>query len=110
MTVCVGLLRELERDGTVEGDANAVMRFDLRAHRGIYVAARNPYMEDTLVRYGNLATRIWCLFVDRLPGMAGHVGEHAPLLQAFVDGDATKEEALSSSHIRGLEHAISEAI
>ncbi len=25
-----------------------------------------PYLEDTLVRYDNLATRIWCLFTDQL--------------------------------------------
>ncbi|WP_234425703.1 GntR family transcriptional regulator, partial [Streptomyces kebangsaanensis] len=65
------LLRQLEGEDTAGQDADALMRLDLRVHRAIYAATRNPYFEDTLIRYDNLATRIWCLFVNRLPGMAG---------------------------------------
>ena len=35
-----------------------LMRWDLRVHRSVYRAAGNPHLEDTLVRYDNLATRI----------------------------------------------------
>jgi DNA-binding GntR family transcriptional regulator len=104
------LLRELERESAAGGTADSLMRLDLRVHRGIYTAARNPYLEDTLVHYGNLATRIWCLFVDRLPGMAGHIGEHVPLLQAVLDGDAEKAAEVSAGHIVGFERAIREAL
>ena len=45
------------------------MRWDMRVHRSIYRAAGNPHLEDTLVRYDNLATRIFCLFLDRHAGL-----------------------------------------
>ena len=48
-------------------DRHELMRWDLRAHRAIYRATGNPHLEDVLIRYDNLATRIFCLFLDRLP-------------------------------------------
>ncbi|MEU3345032.1 GntR family transcriptional regulator [Streptomyces sp. NPDC006700] len=104
------LLRGLEGEGTSAQGADALMRLDLRVHRAIYAATHNPYFEDTLIRYDNLATRIWCLFVDRVPGMAGHVVEHGPLLRAIVDGDPEKASELALSHVVGFERAIREAI
>jgi DNA-binding GntR family transcriptional regulator len=79
-------------------------------HRAIYAETHNPYLEDTLVRYDNLATRIWCLFTDRLPGLAGHVGEHGPLLRAVIEGDPIKAAELSASHVAHFEQAIRAAI
>ncbi|MEU0602969.1 GntR family transcriptional regulator [Streptomyces sp. NPDC006393] len=83
-----------------------LIRLDMTLHRAIYAATRNPYLEDTLIRYDNLATRIWCLFLDRLPGLAGHVHEHGPLLRAVVDRDAEKARALAAGHVEGFETAI----
>ncbi len=82
------------------------MRLDLRVHRALYAATHNPHLEDTLVRYDNLATRIWCLFVDRLPGMAGHVEEHGPLLRAVIEGDADGAAKLASDHVIGFEQEV----
>lgn len=104
------LLRQLEGEDTAHQDARALMHLDLRVHRAIYAATHNPYLEDTLVRYDNLATRIWCLFVNRLSGMAGHVGEHGPLLRAVIDGDQDKAAELARSHVVGFERAIRETI
>ncbi|MGW0084761.1 GntR family transcriptional regulator [Streptomyces sp. NPDC003393] len=87
-------------------DENELIRLDMTLHRAIYAATRNPYLEDTLIRYDNLATRIWCLFLDRLPGLAGHVHEHGPLLRAVVDRDAEKARALAAAHVEGFETAI----
>ncbi|MEW2302830.1 GntR family transcriptional regulator [Streptomyces sp. NPDC006655] len=87
-----------------------LIRLDMTLHRAIYAATRNPYLEDTLVRYDNLATRIWCLFLDRLPGLAGHVQEHGPLLRAVIDGDAEKAAALAEGHVEGFEKAIRSVI
>ncbi|RDG36286.1 GntR family transcriptional regulator [Streptomyces corynorhini] len=105
------LLRE---PGIIEGPETGsaprppeeLMRLDLAVHRAIYTAARNPYLEDTLVQYDNLATRVWCLFVDRLPGMADHIREHGPLLRTVVAGDAEKAAELARGHIDGFERAI----
>ena len=83
-----------------------LMRLDLRLHRAVYAATGNPYLESTLVSYDNLATRIWCLFLDRLPGLAGHVGEHSGLLTAVIDGDADRAAACATEHVTGFETAI----
>ncbi|MER6244588.1 GntR family transcriptional regulator [Streptomyces griseorubiginosus] len=103
------LRTELE-DGGLGRDPAELMRLDLRVHRAVYTATHNPYLEDTLVRHDNLATRIWCLFVDRLSGMAGHVEEHGPLIAAIVAGDADRGARLARSHVEGFERAVREAI
>ncbi|MFF8844279.1 GntR family transcriptional regulator [Streptomyces sp. NPDC015127] len=92
-------------DASDDGGTDLI-RLDMAVHRAIYAATRNPYLEDTLVRYDNLATRIWCLFTDRLPGLAGHVHEHGPLLRAIIDRDAEKAAALAAGHVEGFEAAI----
>jgi DNA-binding GntR family transcriptional regulator len=87
-------------------DRRELLRRDVQVHREIYRAAGNPYLEDILVRQDNLATRIWCLFLDRLPTIAGHVGEHVALLEAIVDGEAEKAARLALEHVVGFERAV----
>jgi DNA-binding GntR family transcriptional regulator len=108
--VLTALRVELESEGPRQRDAAELMHLDLQVHRAIYAATHNPYLEDTLVRHDNLATRIWCLFVDRLSDMAGHVEEHGPLVEAIVAGDPDKAAQLARSHVEGFERAIRDAI
>lgn len=102
--------RELASADPHQHEAPELMRLDLQVHRAIYAATHNPYLEDTLVRHDNLATRIWCLFLDRLSDMPGHVEEHGPLIDAILDGDADKAAQLARGHVEGFERAIREAI
>jgi DNA-binding GntR family transcriptional regulator len=104
------VLRELESVHSRRRDPAELMRLDLQVHRAIYAATHNPYLEDALVRHDNLATRIWCLFIDRLPHMAGHVEEHGPLIEAIVAGDPDKAAQLARSHVERFERAIRDAI
>ena len=83
-----------------------LMRADLRIHRAIYAATHNPHLQDTLVRYDNLATRIWCLLLDRIPAVATHVEEHRPLLRAIADGDADLASTLARAHVEGFEQQV----
>ncbi|MEU6134812.1 GntR family transcriptional regulator [Nocardioides sp. NPDC047086] len=85
-------------DGTGE-DRSTLMRLDMSVHRSIYRATGNKHLEDVLIRYDNLATRIWCLVVDKLPDLASHISEHADLLDAIADGDAERAERLTREHI-----------
>ncbi|MCX5336376.1 MULTISPECIES: GntR family transcriptional regulator [unclassified Streptomyces] len=104
------LRRELENADPRRHSAAELMHLDLQVHRAIYASTHNPYLVDTLVHYDNLATRIWCLFVDRLTDMAGHVSEHGPLIEAIVAGDPDKAAHLAGSHVVGFEQAIRSAI
>ncbi|MFD7073726.1 GntR family transcriptional regulator [Nocardioides sp. NPDC057577] len=82
------------------GDSRpTLMRLDMSVHRMIYRATGNKHLEDVLIRYDNLATRIWCLVVDKLPDLASHISEHAQLLDAIADGDAERAERLTREHI-----------
>lgn len=87
-------------------DRDELMRWDLRVHRAIYRAAGNPHLEDVLVRYDNLATRIFCLFLDRLPTVARHVGEHTALLRTIAGGDADKAAEIALQHVIGFGEAV----
>jgi DNA-binding GntR family transcriptional regulator len=93
----------LEADVT---DRRDLIRRDVFVHREIYRASGNPYLEDILVRQDNLATRIWCLFIDRLPDLAGHVGEHSRLLEAIAAGAADKAAQLALEHVTNFDAAI----
>ncbi|SDF26270.1 GntR family transcriptional regulator [Pseudonocardia oroxyli] len=102
-------LRELAR--TIagldpEGDPRALLRADVEVHRALYRATGNPHLEDVCVRLDNLATRIWVLFLDRLPALPGHVHEHADLLDAVVAGEEDRAEALARAHVEGFERSI----
>jgi DNA-binding GntR family transcriptional regulator len=87
-------------------DQRELIGRDVEVHRAIYRAAGNPYLEDILVRQDNLATRIWCLFIDRLPDLAGHVGEHRALLEAIVEGAADEAAQRALDHVNGFDAAI----
>ena len=87
-------------------DRDELMRWDLHVHRAIYAAAANPHLEDTLIRYDNLATRIFCLFLDRMTHFDQHVGEHSALLRAIGHGRADEAAKLSRAHVIGFEKAI----
>ena len=101
------LASEVEALKIVRSDRTEVMRWDLRVHRTIYRAANNPYLEDTSIRYHNLATRIHCMFLERLSTVDMHiVAEHVALLRAIAVGDADRAEDLAREHVLGFERAI----
>jgi DNA-binding GntR family transcriptional regulator len=98
--------RELAAETGLGERPDELMTLDMRIHRAVYAAAHNPYLEDTLIRYGNLATRIWCLFLDRLDGMAAHVGEHSVLLGALLDADADRAAEVARQHVVEFDKAV----
>ncbi len=100
------LAADLGSAAGLAGQPGELMSLDMRIHRAIYAATHNPYLEDTLVRYGNLATRIWCIFLDRLADMASHVAEHRELLQALADGDAGQAAEIARRHVTEFDTAI----
>jgi DNA-binding GntR family transcriptional regulator len=87
-------------------DRDSLMRWDLHVHRAIYAAAANPHLEDTLIRYDNLATRIFCLFLDRMSHFDQHVGEHTGLLRAIGERNADEAEQRARDHVIGFERAV----
>lgn len=103
------LARTVAALGTGTGttvSARELMRHDVEIHRSIYRHCGNAYLEDVLVRHDNLATRIWCLVLDRLPTFAGHVGEHVDLLEAIVAGDEDEAARLAAVHVAGFEETV----
>lgn len=100
------LAERIEDLDVAQIDRTELMRWDLAVHRAVYRAAGNPHLEDVLIRYDNLATRIFCLFLDRLPTVDEHVGEHVELLRAIAAGDADRADDLAREHVLGFERAI----
>ena len=87
-------------------ESRELMRYDVTVHRLIYRAAANPHLEDTLIRYDNLATRIWCVVLDKVPSVSGHITEHVDLLKAVAEGDADKAGELALHHVTSFEETI----
>ncbi|ART71810.1 GntR family transcriptional regulator [Mycobacterium dioxanotrophicus] len=84
-------------------DPTELMRLDITIHRSIYRAAGNPHLEDVLVRYHNLVTRIFCLFLERLTDVAEHINEHSAILSAIITGDGDAAAELTLQHVTGFE-------
>lgn len=87
-------------------DERALMRHDMAVHRLIYQAAGNSRLQEILIRYDNLATRIWCYLLDKLPSVAGHIKENAALLRAIADGDADLASSLAGDAISEFEKLV----
>jgi DNA-binding GntR family transcriptional regulator len=104
------VMRAVESFDTHAASVVETLRLDARVHQGIYAAAANPHLEDVLIRYDNLATRIWCMVLDRLPDLSGHVHEHLDLLGAVIDGDEARAADLARSHVSGFEDAVRKAL
>jgi len=99
----------LDRYGAVEdlpSDPSDLMRLDIAVHRTIYRASGNPHLEDVLIRYHNLVTRIFCLFLERLPNVAEHINEHSAILRAIIDGDGETAATLTLAHVSGFETGV----
>ncbi|MEO5780715.1 GntR family transcriptional regulator [Arthrobacter oryzae] len=92
--------------GSGPAESRDLMRYDLTVHRLIYRASANPHLEDALIRYDNLATRIWCLVLDKVPSVSGHITEHVKLLEAIAAGDAEVASQLALEHVSSFEQAV----
>jgi DNA-binding GntR family transcriptional regulator len=97
---------EIRHLDLLDGDRSSFLGEDMAVHRLIYRATGNPHLEAVLVRYDNLATRIWCLVIDKLPDLAEHIRSHAQLLEAIADGDRVASARLALGHVTGFEQAI----
>jgi DNA-binding GntR family transcriptional regulator len=101
-----GMAAQIEALDVTTLSRTELMRWDLTVHRAFYRASGNPHLEDVLVRHDNLATRIFCLFLDRLTSVDQHVAEHVDLLRAIAAGEADRAEQLARDHVTGFETAI----
>jgi DNA-binding GntR family transcriptional regulator len=87
-----------------------LMGYDAQVHRAFYRVAGNPHLEDVLVRHHNLAIRIFCLFLERLPAVHGHVHEHVDLLRTIAAGDGEGAAARALEHVKSFEVAVRSVI
>ncbi|MBT2550399.1 GntR family transcriptional regulator [Arthrobacter sp. ISL-65] len=104
------VMRAVESFDTQSASVVEALRLDALVHQGIYAAAANPHLEDVLMRYDNLATRIWCMVLDRLPDLSRHVHEHLDLLRAVIEGNEALAADLARSHVSGFEDAVRKAL
>lgn len=95
-------LKEDIRAFTMQGGDE--LRWDLAVHRALHAASGNSHLRVTLTRYGNLATRIWCLAATRNPTPSEHVTMHTDLLDAVIAGRAQDAEELMREHVVDFEH------
>lgn len=96
-------IRDLEGQ---DNSSQELMRYDIQVHRLIYKASANAHLEDVLIRYDNLATRIWCHMLEKMPSVSGHISEHADLLTAIADGDEDRAAELALHHVVSFEETI----
>ncbi|MEV7607393.1 GntR family transcriptional regulator [Paenarthrobacter sp. NPDC089322] len=96
-------IKDLEGQDTTSSE---LMRYDIQVHRLIYKASASAHLEDVLIRYDNLATRIWCYMLERMPSVSGHISEHADLLTAIADADEDRASELALHHVVSFEETI----
>lgn len=91
-------------------DATQLMTWDMDVHRAVYRASGSAHLADALERCNLLATRIWCLAIDRMPDVAAHVRDHAGLLDAILAGDGETADRELTAHIARFEREIRELL
>ena len=91
-------------------EPRALMERDLEVHRLIYSSVDNPHLMETLVRLDDLATRIWCLVIPRIPDLIGHIREHIDLLEAILEGKESAVEAHAAEHVREFDKTLRSAL
>jgi DNA-binding GntR family transcriptional regulator len=106
------LIAELDADleALPEQDDRALMAIDERIHGTVYRATHNPFLVQTLEEYYLLALRIWFLALEQPRELEQAVLEHRELLEAILDRDADRAEAVMRAHVRGFETAIRRAL
>ncbi|MCA4134547.1 GntR family transcriptional regulator [Arthrobacter sp. M4] len=98
--------REVEQILASRQSQRDLMRLDMRVHRTIYRATGSRHMEDVLIRYDNLATRIWSLVLEKLPPVSEHIAQHIELLERISDGEADEAARLTTKHVSDFENLI----
>ena len=83
-----------------------LMRLDMRVHRTIYRATGSRHLQDVLIRYDNLATRIWSLVLEKLPPVSEHIAQHIELLECIAEGDSEAAARLTTQHVADFENLI----
>lgn len=83
-----------------------LMRLDMRVHRTIYRATGSRHLQDVLIRYDNLATRIWSLVLEKLPPVSEHIAQHIELLECIASGDSEAAARLTAQHVTDFEKLI----
>lgn len=83
-----------------------LMRLDMRVHRTIYRATGSRHLQDVLIRYDNLATRIWSLVLEKLPPVSEHIAQHIELLECIAAGDSEAAARLTTQHVTDFEKLI----
>lgn len=101
-----GLAREIDETMGQHLGQRELMRLDMRVHRAIYRASSSRHLEDVLIRYDNLATRIWSLVLEKLPPVSEHISEHLELLELIADGDEDAASRRSAKHVSDFENLI----
>lgn len=104
------LARELAAIGHGQLGRDSALRWDIRIHRGIYTAAGNAHLQATVERYGNLATRIWCVVADRIGELGQHVEAHNDLLEAVLEGDGDQAASIMLRHVQEFEEQIRDVL
>lgn len=87
-----------------------MMRCDLEVHRLVYTTSGNPHLEELLIRYDNLATRIWCLVADRLSNVGDHIAEHIELLELIAAGEGELAAKAAREHVESFDRMIRSTI
>lgn len=89
-----------------ETDERTLIRADQRVHRHVHRCAHNPFLAATLEEYLVLSLRLWFLGLDRVHRLDEAVAEHRGMLEAILDGDAERAEAIVRDHVAGFEREI----
>ncbi|WP_413248744.1 GntR family transcriptional regulator [Sinomonas flava] len=100
----------VESIGSREVDQNDLLRLDLAVHSAIFALVRNGHLEEILLRYGKLATRIWLAVLERRPLVVERITELAPILRAILARKPDEAASLMAAHVRDFSRHIANVV
>jgi DNA-binding GntR family transcriptional regulator len=85
---------------TEEEDAVSFVSRDMALHLAIAAAARNPYLEDALIRILPLGARLWHLLYRELGTHRKFMFEHTDIVAAIASRDPDAAQAAIAAHLQ----------
>ena len=82
------------------------LSLDTEIHRTIYAAAHNPYLEDSLNQFANLAQRIWHYGIKRMRPRAPRSCSQNDVVAAIRDRAPERARAAAQAHLRGFSEEV----
>jgi DNA-binding GntR family transcriptional regulator len=99
-------VREVITGQETDQKTDQLLRFDQRMHMGLWQAAHNEFLEETLERLYNHVLRLWNLSPIQTTSVQRAMEDHLTLFEVVARRDADQAAILMRGHVRSFQDQV----